>query len=250
MRCNNVCEDIKNIGQLIDVIRKQKKEYPGAIWYRGHSKLSWELLPSLFRKKNKLSETSLLIRFKQSAAMLTSKNFNNIFDWIFLMQHYGVPTRLLDWSESPLTALYFAVAPHKETEKEDAAFWILKPNKLNLNACINDTDESDYIPSFDAEELKNYEIKSLRATRSELYPIATIATRNNPRIQAQMGTFTIHHRLEIPIEKVGDGEHVKKYKIFAENKGPLYNELCILGINEFSLFPEMESIGNLLKEML
>ena len=50
--------------------------------------------------------------------------------WLTLMQHYGLPTRLLDWSESPLVALYFALSSDEDA-KADAAVWVLNPMKLN-----------------------------------------------------------------------------------------------------------------------
>lgn len=210
---------------------------------------AWKLLPGLLRQVNKMSEASLLARFKQSAALLTVAKPANSFDWVFLMQHYGVPTRLLDWSENPLVALYFAVS---EVEHEnDAAIWMLRPNKLNTNAHINDKDEPDYIPSFDDEEVQGYSTERVRIDkRMQLFPIATIATRNNPRIQAQLGTFTIHHNEPIPIEEVGDGSQCKKIIVPHKDKEKVREELSLLGMNRLSLFPEIASISETLKDIM
>lgn len=51
-------------------------------------------------------------------------------NWLTLMQHYGLPTRLLDWSRSPLVALYFAVSDESQCDK-DGCIWMLTPGKLN-----------------------------------------------------------------------------------------------------------------------
>lgn len=242
---------VNGIGELIDAIREVKSTSNSAIWYRGQANSEWSLLPGILRESRAISETTLLSRFKQSAAMLTESRPTTSFDWIFLMQHYGVPTRLLDWSENPLVALYFAVYNLQSHTENDAAIWLLMPSELNKYANIVDKSEGDYIPSFDDEEVSGYSTESVRQSqRLELYPIATIATRNNPRIQAQMGTFTIHHNKSISIEDVGDGKHSRKFIIPKESRAKLLSELSLLGVNKFSLFPEMESIGNILKEMM
>lgn len=245
-------EELTSVADLIDRIREVRADHANALWFRGQSDYGWKLLPGFQRQDNKVSETTLLARFKQSAAMLTSSRPASSFDWIFLMQHYGVPTRLLDWTESPLVALYFAIEDVSDAYKySDAAFWMLKPSELNKNANINDKDEADYIPSFDDEEVSGYSTEQIRTRqRLELFPIATIATRNNPRIQAQHGTFTIHHNAKTAIEEVGNGSHCIKLKIPNASKESLRKELSILGVNRFSLFPEMDSIGNILKGML
>nr|WP_283812821.1 FRG domain-containing protein [Bradyrhizobium tropiciagri] len=219
-------------------------------WFRGHAKANWPLLPGIMRSKSGLSEGSALARFKQSAAMLTERSPSSAFDWTFLMQHYGVPTRLLDWSESPLVALFFAVDTFQAHRNTDAAVWCLKPTALNKNANISNALEANYIPSFEAEELMPYATDKLKATNVELLPVATIATRNNPRIQAQMGTFTIHHTKKVPVEAVGDKSHVIKYIIPSSAREPLKKELRLLGLNQFSLFPELASVGAILREMM
>lgn len=242
---------INSVADLITEIRRAKDLEPKVIWFRGQADFDWKLLPGLLRKENRISESTLLARFKQSAAMLVSNRPSTNFDWIFLMQHYGVPTRLLDWTENPLVALYFAVATVEPKVDSDAALWFLRPSDLNKHAHINDKDEGDYIPSFDDDEVQGYSTDQVRAKqRLELYPIATIATRNNPRIQAQLGTFTIHHNAKKPIDEVGDGSHCLKFRIPSASRSIILNELNILGVNRFSLFPEMDSISFVLRGMM
>ncbi|MBL3611052.1 FRG domain-containing protein [Rhodovulum sulfidophilum] len=240
---------ISSIGELIEAIRTEKGREEGTIWFRGQSDSSWKLLPGLLRQKNRMSETSLLARFKQSAALLALTKPGNSFDWVFLMQHYGMPTRLLDWSENPLVAMYFAVTGGDPDT--DAAVWMLRPNKLNTNAHISDKDEPDYIPSFDDEEVQGYSTERVRIDkRMQLFPIATIATRNNARIQAQLGTFTIHHNEPVPIEEVGSGDQCVRLIIPSAAKQKIREELSLLGINQLSLFPEIASISETLKEVM
>ena len=242
-------KEIKTISSLISNLKIVRNKFNEDIWFRGQSESRWGLAPGLLRLKNPPSESSLLTRFKQSAAMLTTINSNDNFDWLFIMQHYGVPTRLLDWTESPLAALYFAVSDSMKDHK-DGALWLLKPTELNKIARI-ETTEKNYIPSFDDEELENYSVKSLSSTpKLQLAPIATIATRNNTRIQAQLGVFTIHHLDRRPIEKFCTKKEVIKYIIPKSAKPKIRLELELLEINKFTLFPELSSIGEIIKSKI
>lgn len=239
---------INSIQELIAALEEDLSDYSGSYWYRGQGNAEWTLIPGYYRLEEAPSESTLLKKFKQSAAMLTSKSINDPFDWMFLMQHYGVPTRLLDWSESPLVALYFAV---EDMSESDSALWALRPSELNKNAGINDEDEEFFIPSFDDDELVSYTADSVkRNPRNKLKPIASIATRNNDRIQAQHGVFTIHHNEKVGIESVGDGSHATKYVIPAERKKVLIRQLELLGFTRFQLFPELESVGYVIKQGL
>jgi hypothetical protein len=241
-------KEIAGISQLIQILKDDNSSYDGDIWYRGQGDFTWSLSPGLLRcKKDTPSEGTLLARFKQSAAMLINDNPKDNFDWLFLMQHYGVPTRLLDWTESPLTALYFACIEQKHDDV-DGSLWSLKPTKLNETAGIS-TSEKNFIPSFDDQELINYSVETLASNpRNKLSPLATIATRNNPRIQSQLGVFTIHHLDQRAIEEICSNDEIIKYKIPKSAKAEIRKELKLLGINKFTLFPELSSIGEILKE--
>ncbi|MDQ9091260.1 FRG domain-containing protein [Pseudoalteromonas haloplanktis] len=243
---------IESIEDLLKHLSDNNKD-GRQIWFRGQAQSDWKLLPFYMRKDNMPSESTLLKKFKQSAAMLINTNAipNSDFDWLFLMQHYGVPTRLLDWSESPLVALYFAVENFKHHEDQDAALWFLFPTDLNRNAGIKHRKEEDYIPAFEDIELETYSIASLKNNpNTELLPVATIATRNNARIQAQHGVFTIHHLEDIPIEDIGNHEHAIKIIIPSDSKENIKKQLELLGYTKFQLFPELASIGDIIKESL
>jgi hypothetical protein len=156
----------------------------------------------------------------------------------------GVPTRLLDWSENPLISLYFAVNGENDN---DGVLWVLSPNKLNFN-----TNDEKYIPAFEEEEyLGSYTTEKYDKGKDKgILPIAAIATRNNSRIQAQMGVFTISHRETTSIDQVGNKKHIIQYVIPANKKEDIRNELSLLGVTKFSVFPELQSIGEMIKEEL
>jgi len=239
---------IKCVADLVKHLKKDGTNKAESTWYRGHTDQSWKLESGYERLKKPPKEISLVNEFRQNANFLLDKHTpQNDFDWLILMQHYGVPTRLLDWSESPLVSLYFAViSESRGSRQKDGALWVLEPGKLNKNT--NSMDDP-YIPAFEEDEyMADFQtIKYDSGTSAGLMPIAAIATRNNPRIQAQLGTFTIS-RSKIPIEEVGDRSHVIKYTIPKESKAEIAEELKLLGLGKFQIFPELSSIGEKIKE--
>lgn len=243
----------RKITSIADMVKELKAAIDpkrGPTWCRGHADSSWTLQPHYDRLQNPLKETELLNKFRQNANLLLDNAPRNPFDfgWMFLMQHYGVPTRLLDWTESPLVALYFAVEDRNpKNQKKDGALWILFPIELNRHS----TKAHVYIPSFEDEWLANYSVDQYSKEKDNgILPIAAIATRNNPRIQAQLGVFTISHLKKTPIEAIEGGKHCVKFIIPAAAKETLKQELRILGINRFQIFPELTSIGDNLREQL
>lgn len=239
---------ITSIADLIKELKSVSFASEGPKWFRGHADARWKLQPNYDRLKSPLEEMQLLALFRQNASLLLENAPREPYDfgWMFLMQHYGVPTRLLDWTENPLVALYFAIEDKKSANK-DAALWILSPLDLNKLS----TKEQVYIPSFEDDWLANYSVVQYSKGKDNgILPIAAIATRNNPRIQAQLGVFTISHLKKTPIEEIDQRRHCIKLTIPSTAKEKLREELKILGITRFQIFPELSSIGESLKEQL
>lgn len=238
----------KKVKSIVDIIKNLKKDASALnepVWFRGHLNAEWKLTPSLFRVEKPPSEMNLIKKFKQNATMLLNPRPDKYIDWLFIMRHYGVPTRLLDWSESPLIATYFAIDGN---DSNDGSLWMLSPVELNKHANINPNYKYE-IPAFDIDEvLNNYTPESCEYEKtSELMPVAFIAPRNNQRMQSQLSVFTINHRDKTPIEEIGDKKHVWKYIIPYEYKQEIKKELELLGISRFHIYPELESIGQMLK---
>ena len=236
---------IKNVVDLIKNLKRDVSDYGGPVWFRGHSNADWKLIPSLFRVENPPLEMNLIKKFKQNATMLLNPIPEKYIDWLFIMRHYGVPTRLLDWSESPLIAAYFAI---NENSNDDGSLWMLLPVELDKHANIKSEYEYD-IPAFDVDNILNNYTPDTYAYEesSSLLPVAFIAPRNNQRMQSQLSVFTINHRDKTPIEEIGDKKHVWKYIIPTEYKQEIRRDLEMLGINRFHIYPELESIGQMLK---
>lgn len=231
--------EISDIASLVSILKEHK--LVSEHWYRGHENVDWKLLPRLDREADGLNrEIDVIARFKQNASLLLQPLPTSEWEWLTVMQHYRAPTRLLDWTESPLVALYFAV---EQINEEDGALWMLDPVSLNRASRLSFRYER-YIPSFDDEVIQNYLPSVLQQDRGSAWdPVAFIGPRNTPRMQAQLGVFTVIHRDAIPVECVGNQEHVRKFRIPGNAKCALRSELALLATNKFQLFPDLQSLG-------
>lgn len=240
---------IRSVGNMLAALKRQSS-HGQLIWFRGQAKKQWKLVPSLARnKKHLVAEHALIKRFMQNATPHLDVVHREEWEWMFLMQHHRASTRLLDWSESPLAALYFAVN-EKSHHRSDGAVWCLDPVVLN-NAANLKFDFVPEIPAFGRDRvLESYLPSRVQENVSDLYPVAIVGPRNTPRMAAQLGTFTINHRLHDPIETIGDGKQVWRWVIPFDAKKNILQELTHLGFTALTLFPELDRVADLSKELL
>jgi FRG domain-containing protein len=242
-------KEIKSVAELLEALKQNNILDP--VWFRGNANISWKLIPSVARGKNAVdAEFTLMKRFKQNAMPFLINRPLTDWDWLFLMQHHGVPTRLLDWTESPLIGLYFAVFDNKHARK-DGALWCLLPKVLNQHANYTPGHVRE-LPFFGVDIfLDNYLPAKISQERtSSLNPVAAMSERESRRLYAQLGVFTITHRKPTPIEEIGDQNHIWRFVIPARSKKEIHKELTFLSINKLALFPELPSVAEVAKEIL
>jgi len=111
-------------------------------------------------------EQNIKVSFDRKALpFILSKNIpNTAWNRYFLMQHYNVNTRLLDWTEDAIKALFFAVKNDTEKEKDkDAKVWILRPFELNrftLSEIFDDKIEKPIIPPLSNDQEEPHDLLS------------------------------------------------------------------------------------------
>lgn len=260
------------------------------VWFRGQPDAEWKLEPAVFRKNvqgNYIYDEYQMLLDMRLMRPLETEMYPTTFDWLVMCQHYRLPTRLLDWSESILVALLFAA----DNDMVDGALFALKPAVLNEQVSLL-RQSSLCPPTFPdvvlrAEQAVCSSMAELLHGVHERYdkngyygqeiercggddrlkevaplPIAVYPPRNNPRIIQQSGVFTLHGGAVPSLltqadygDTVGLEEIERKHRgilvkvsIPAEAKLSIRTDLARLGIHRASLFPDFESQALYLRE--
>lgn len=234
---------ICNLGDLVEVI--EKIEENEIYWYRGHGNKNWPLIPSVQRVSYLGREQYLANDFymKASVTLRDKPDFRNYSAWLSIMRHYGLPTRLLDWSRSPLIAAYFAVEDWKRKSDRDACIWILSPSRLNAEEGFQ-----DYLYSIDSHTA----LQMIRpAFKKEYVPenpavidriLACYPIEHDMRIYVQQSAFTLHNTNR-RLEDIKEEGLLRKIIIPGEVKEQLAYELDIMGISLSHVYPDAQNIA-------
>lgn len=204
-----------------------------SIFYRGVSDASYSLLPSIARgvSKEELQsiETKMLGEFKRLSAPLVDRQNSSEIELLFLAQHYGLPTRLLDWTTSPLVALFFAV------EKDDQKDGVLHIKVASLKEFGPDYDYHDSIKPPPYISLKRPIIH-----RNQEYFVRP--SYLDSRYASQKSVFSYS---TIPTQAI---ESDKKIEISSKLKKPIRDFLKVVGISHSSIYPGLEGISREIKD--
>lgn len=198
--------------------------------FRGVNNSDYELISSIGRLPELASsdeeldrEKALMDQFKMKSALRVKCHPSNDWEWLSLAQHYGLPTRLLDWSINPLIALYFATAHSPEelygmSELSECAVY-------GLISHIH-IDSSYHIHPFGITETLEFYAPSI-----------------SERVVNQAGLFTVHHEPRSAF----DTDKLHKFVIPGELKPQIQAKLSLLGVSESTIYPGLDGIAKSLK---
>lgn len=238
---------------MIEYITKDIAEFTHAIvqitrfyrdsrpWWRGQSDYSWGLIPSLHRKGFKSKESNINNRFRMMAKPRHANcpTSNDVFSRLFLMQHYRLPTRLLDWSESPLVALYFATEADSN-DYTDAAIGALLPTTLNLQQLKR---EAICMPG--SRDLHKLSLEAFvpNTTSPDCRILSVLTEQSDLRHMLQQSVFTIYG-CGTPINELADADKfLAKIRIPGKAKTSFRQVLALFGISRLTLFPDLENLA-------
>lgn len=224
---------IDSVNEFINVIegikvRNKENGNNSELLFRGQN-VDKPLLPKIARIKLRGNieniEKLMLEEFRRGIIPLSEFKPEDNWDLLALAQHHGLPTRLLDWTYNALVGLWFAVCTSSKEENGkvgNGVVWVL----------------SGLVADFRTNTKKNDPLdnKITKIFRS------TVITR---RISAQSGVFTVH--------KVNDGGKIVRFEtnrefshkltkiiIPPQQFSPIRNQLKMLGINNFTIFPDLD----------
>lgn len=244
---------IRRIGSI------QDDNQSSITWYRGHSKPEWKLLPKIYRESEDgkpfgfEADKEFITLYKSYSLPYLEKVPQNEWAWLAIMQHYGMPTRLLDFTEDPFIALGFALGIDKLTETgmheevyDDAVVWVFDPllynreSKIRLSNIPNMTDLPDDLSSL-------YIPNAYLHSRTDA-PLACIGILDNFRIISQKGTFLLFSRLANkdirPFEAQCDDKAILSKIIIDKSAIPkMAIQLRNMGYNHTKFYPSLDSVS-------
>lgn len=230
---------------------------PYQLWYRGIGTTAHNLVPTLFRHPTKKDpaellelEQELLVRFRHRSIPYQARPLHDAWELCFLMQHYGVPTRLLDWTENPFIALYFAITSAERRRSAgafsaDAAIWILRTGLWNGQVlspywkgrvvAVPDAPLDAYMPGAGLAKLA-------------AHPVAMAGLHNSERIVAQRGAFTIFGHVNKSMETIYDEQQLpigalEKVVLPKDSLSDLREALFGIGYADSMIYPDLEGLA-------
>lgn len=253
--------EIRDVSELNRAIGEAGSLFEGLFGYwRGHANLSWPLRAEVFRQRNgqRYPEITLIRSFMAQAESRSQRcpPIDDSVGWLMLARHYGLPTRLLDWSHSPLVALYFAAQSAEDDPNADGCLWTIEPGRLNLQMMkerrLVASDEplaaSLFRSAFDSDHAE----RTNDLAKGKCYAIGT--REIDPRVLVQQGAFTIHgdanDLADIDIGYSDSDIHPswrRAFRVPLASKVRVRQFLREFGIYESTLFPDLSSLAKELK---
>lgn len=234
---------LQNFSDFIKEVTKNPDLTCGHVVYRGVSDSDFGLIPSLGRQVKYLNYQTDIEKLRFEKELLQGFKFRtqselkyqpiSEWEWLALAQHHGLPTRLIDWTTSPLIAAFFATVP---SLNYDGSLVQCSSNGFAIYAL-------HYCEYMNIHNLCNDGISPYTNPGSGLFYTPIITNR----ISGQSGLFSIH---PVPTEDFSiffednDSLWIKKYVFPKDAFEDFQKSLFFLGIRQGTLFPDFDGFAN------
>lgn len=253
-------------------------------YFRGHSKQSFQLKPSIFRNSGWIANEATMLKEVMLRCPNEFAGGVTTFQCLVKMQHYGLPTRLLDVTSNPLVALYFACESHDEDDengevlafgydieavkyfdsdtvsvianlsRRPADFVVPEPN------IVDPLDLEDIIKRFNSHDSIKLLLHDIGSDKPHFLPkirredlervVCVKPLLDNPRIIRQEGAFLLFgcDKSKREPAKLAESTIVARLTINRDEKQNLRNQLRTLGITRATMYPEIEHVATHIKQ--
>lgn len=269
---------VKSLAEFIEKVSEARtdwqKDPTEELWFRGedgkHSNSS--LQPRLYRSRKQLSdllkiEKRLFDEFERCGVQLSGGIIEDEWDWYFLMQHHGGPTRLLDWSDGALLALHFAIRDKNPPVEADSLVYIVDPYWLNSlldelptvkarTATWKNRADAGEFPKGDWED----EMDKIYMPGSEedfqkdplpTEPLVLEFPHISRRVAAQRSRFMVFGTDPEWLRRlVGKSDsRIREIRISAESIPTIQQDLRASGVTESVIFPDLDGLGREISQL-
>lgn len=270
---------VGSVRTFLDALENLDRANDASFYYRGHPSFTFSLKPSIYRNESWINNEDVMFKELTLRCPNDFSSLASTFQCLVKMQHYALPTRLLDLTANPLIALFFASEPADPPGESGEVIAFRVPTSeikyydsdtVSVIANISRRPQSFVVPapgltkakfnSTDSIRYLLHEIKHEKPyfepsiVRSHLESVVCVKPKmENPRIIRQDGAFFLfgvngskRFSASIPERYMASSDN-KRILVIGKEKQKIRKQLEALGISAGSVYPEIERVAEFIK---